>query len=201
MITIEPISKETMLVPIVGTAPLIMNNWSAKAKRKMLDSQQGRKTLKEVRNPEEEYEAAFYRTKDGYGIPAVAFKSAATSASRFFDKSVTKVGLRQFLYFKGVLSDKDPQALFPIEGEPRMREDMVTVGISGTNLRFRPEFLEWSTVLTVTYVTSSISQESVLSLIDASGLGVGVMEWRPEKGGDFGTFKIDPTRNVEIIKG
>lgn len=46
-------------------------------------------------------------------------------------------------------------------------------------------------------VTSSISFESVISLIEAGGIGVGVGEWRPEKRGDFGTYQIDSTRNIE----
>ena len=54
--------------------------------------------------------------------------------------------------------------------------------------------------LEVTYVQSILTRGSaVLSLIEAGGLGVGVGEWRPEKGGDFGTYAIDPTRKVEVI--
>jgi hypothetical protein len=80
-----------------------------------------------------------------------------------------------------------------------MREDVVRLGISGTDLRYRPEFAEWSAELEVIYIKSSLTQDSVLSLIDAGGMGVGVGEWRPEKKGDFGTFMIDPTRDVVIV--
>jgi hypothetical protein len=55
------------------------------------------------------------------------------------------------------------------------------------------------TVLVVTYVTSALTRGSVLSLIDAGGMGVGVGEWRPEKNGDFGTYRIDPDRPVEVV--
>jgi hypothetical protein len=40
----------------------------------------------------------------------------------------------------------------------------------------------------------------VLSLIDAGGLGSGVGDWRPEKSGDFGTYMVDPDREVEVIE-
>jgi hypothetical protein len=85
-----------------------------------------------------------------------------------------------------------------IEGEPIQREDVVRVGNGGTDLRYRPQFTEWSTTLEVTYVKSMLTRESVLSLIEAGGLGVGVGEWRPEKRGDMGTFIIDQTREVEV---
>jgi hypothetical protein len=54
--------------------------------------------------------------------------------------------------------------------------------------------------LEVSYVTSMLTRASVLSLIDAGGMGVGVGEWRPEKKGDFGTYQVDPDRQVEIVR-
>lgn len=200
-VAISRIDAETLEVPIIGTAPLIMHNWSEKAKRMMLDNMQGRRSPKEPKDPEAEYESAFYRTDEGgNGFPVLAFKAATVEASRFYGKTVTKVGLRQTLFFNGIYSKKCNQSLFAITGEARMREDVVRVGMSGTDLRYRPEFPEWSTVLTVTFVTSSLTRDSVLSLIDAGGLGTGVGEWRPEKDGDFGTYRIDPTREVKVIK-
>jgi hypothetical protein len=200
-VEISRIDAETMQVPILGTAPLIVHAWSEKAKREMLDKQQGRKTPKAIRDPQADYEAAFYRTKDGgYGFPVLAFKAATVEASRFYGKDVTKVGLRQTLFFTGEYSTSAGQSLVPITGEPHMRQDMVRLGISGTDLRYRPEFPEWSTMLTVTYVKSSLTRESVLSLIDAGGMGTGIGEWRPEKDGDFGTYRVDPTRDVQVVK-
>lgn len=198
-ISISRIDAERMLVPIVGTTPLIVHKFSEKAKRQMLDAQQGKKTPKVARDPEADYEAAFYRTANGYGFPTVAFKACTVGAARFFGRSVKMTELRAFLFFKGVISPNDPQPLSEIEGEPRMREDVVRLGISGTDLRYRPEFPEWRTVLDVTYVRSSLTKDSVLSLIDAGGMGIGVGEWRPEKKGDFGTFAIDSEREVQVM--
>lgn len=200
-IEINKIASETVSVPIVGTMPLIVHNFSEKSKRQMLDAQQGRKSPKQVRDPETEYNAAFYRTKDGYGFPVTAFKACTVGAARFYGKDVRMTELRQFMFFHGQLSEKDPQALIEIVGTPRMREDVVRLGgpSRSADLRYRPEFPEWSATLLVTYVTSSLSRASVLSLIDAGGMGIGIGEWRPEKRGEFGTFKIDPSRDVEVI--
>jgi hypothetical protein len=199
-VSISKIDTEHMLVPIVGTSPLIVHKFSEKAKRQMLDAQQGRKSPKVARDPEADYQAAFYRTKEGYGFPAVAFKACTIGAARFYGKDVKMTELRQFLFFKGIVSEKDPQSLVEIVGEPHMREDVVRLGMSGTDLRYRPEFTEWSATLEVIYIRSSLTSESVLSLIDAGGMGVGVGEWRPEKRGDYGTFQIDPTRDVVVTK-
>lgn len=205
-IVIDPIEQETLLIPIIGTAPLIVHRFSEKAKKQMLDNMQGVKNPKKNKDPEAEYQGAFYRFEEKgtrYGIPVISFKAATVEASRLYDKSVTKVGLRQFLFFSGELGH-DGQMLAEIEAinperDPHMREDVVRVGQGGTDLRYRPEWLEWRTTLQVTYIVSAMTQGSVLSLIDAAGLTVGVGEWRPEKSGVSGTYRIDTDRDVEIL--
>ncbi len=197
-IAIDKIAAETLQVPILGTTPLIVHRFSEKAKRQMLDNMQGRKSPKEPKDPQAEYEAAFYRMKDGSpGFPVIAFKAATIGAARFYG-GITMTALKQFLFMRGEVGD-DGRSFARIEGEPRMREDVVKLGRNGSDLRYRPEFPEWSTTLEVTYVTSALTRGSVLSLIDAGGMGVGVGEWRPEKDGDFGTYRVDPSRNVEVI--
>lgn len=197
-IEINKIGTETLRVPIEGLAPLVVHKFSEKAKRQMLDNMQGKKSPKEPKNPEAEYQAAFYRLQDGgYGFPALAFKAATVGGARFYS-GVTMTALKQFLFFKGELGD-DGRALVRIEGDPIRREDVVTVGRGGSDLRYRPQFIPWSAWLDVTYVTSALTQGSVVSLIEAGGMGVGVGEWRPERDGDFGTYRVDPNREIEII--
>lgn len=196
---IESIKVERLHIPIVGTAPLIVHAWSHKAKRQMLDAQQGRKTVKEHRDPQADYESSLYRTETGFGFPVLAFKAATVGAARFFGKAVRMTEIRQFVFFQGVPSADKTQLLTPITGEPRMREDMVRVGM-GTDLRYRGEFLDWTAVLDVTYVTSALDRASVVSLIEAGGLGVGVGEWRPEKNGQNGTYAVDTTRDIEVVR-
>lgn len=200
-IHIAKIDSERIRVPIIGTTPLIVHNFSQKAKQQMLDAQQGRKTPKVARDPEAEYEAAFYRLHDGYGFPVTAFKAATVGAARFYGKDINMTQLRQFMFFHGEMSDRDPQQLVPIVGEPKMREDVVRLGgpSRSADLRYRPEFRDWSTVLEVTYVKSSLTRDSVLSLIDAGGMGIGVGEWRPEKRGEYGCYAVDVDRTIEVV--
>lgn len=202
-VQLDKIDVETIHVPIIGTSPLIVHNFSEKSKRQMLESQQGKKKVKQVRDPVADYQAAFYRIHDEggadrYGFPVTAFKAATTGAARFYDKSVSMTALRQFLFMRGILTKADPQMLVEIFGKPEMREDVVRLsGPSRTaDLRYRPMFPEWRCTLTVTYVRSSIDRGSVLSLIDAGGMGIGVGEWRPEKRGEFGTYMVDPSREI-----
>lgn len=198
-VNIDRIPAETLRVPILGTTPLIVHRFSEKSKRMMLDNMQGKKTPKQTKDPQAEYEASLYLIKEGdYGFPTLAFKAATVGGARFYSQ-ITMTALRQSLFFHGEMG-QDGQQLCRLDGEPRMREDVVTVGRGGTDLRYRGEFSEWSTSLEITYVSSMVTRESVLSLIDAGGMGVGVGEWRPEKNGEFGTYRIDPTRDVEVVR-
>lgn len=204
-LVITPLAVEHISVPIRGTTPLIMHNFSEKSKRQMLEAQRGVKKQKTIRDPEADYQGSFYRIapekKDGpdrYGFPVLGFKASTVSAARFYDKSISMTMLRQLIFFSGLRTEADPQELVEIHGTPHMREDVTRVGMGTADLRYRAEFEQWTATLYIKYIASSISQDSVLSLVNAGGFGVGVGEWRPEKSGSFGQYEVDPTRAVEV---
>lgn len=62
VITIQPVEKITAEITIVGESPLIVHAWSEKAKREILDSQQGKSKGKKkaVRNPVEDFIRSMY---------------------------------------------------------------------------------------------------------------------------------------------
>lgn len=200
-VRITGISTEQVLIHVVGMTPLIVHNFSAKSRQQMLDAMQGKKSPATKKDPDAEYRDAFYRmANDEPGFPAIGFKACTVGAARFYGKDVKMTELRQFMFFKGLLSPNDPMPLFRIYGEPEMREDTVRVGMGKADLRYRPMFREWSATLDVTYVTSQLDLDSLVSLVNAGGMGVGVGEWRPEKRGEFGTFTVDIDREIEIIR-
>lgn len=204
---LDRIPSETIIVPIVGTSPLVVHRFSEKAKREMLDRMQGRKKPKQVRNPEEDFKEASYRLgKDGYGFPAIGLKAATVSAARFYPRgSITMTALKQFMFFHGELG-ADNLMLCRIDKPegvtgvwPRMREDVVKLATNVSDLRYRPEFWPWAMKVKITYVSSALTRGSILSLLDAGGMGVGIGEWRVERGGDLGCFRVDTEREVEVI--
>jgi hypothetical protein len=67
---------------------------------------------------------------------------------------------------------------------------MVKVG-QATILRTRPIFHGWSCKTTITFDPSVINNESVLQAASDAGRLVGLCDWRPEKGGNFGRFRVE----------
>jgi hypothetical protein len=171
-------------VRIVGMSELVMHAWSEKAKKAMLDKQMGKAAQKrEVKNPKEDYEQAFYRLPDGRPcFPSVAFKAAIVSAARQVD-GLPMTFLRGALHIDG--------EFVPIEGEPRMREDTVRVGNGTADLRYRPGFPTWSATLPIRLNRRALTIEQLLSLINQAGFSVGVGEFRPEKDGAWGMFRVE----------
>lgn len=191
-VEIKQIQKRTLTFGIKGTSPLIMHQWSEKAKLMMRSKQQGSSSAKnrDVRKPDEEAKAATYLTEDGQiGIPGMAFKSSLITAAHK-DIGLEKTLVRKSLF---LLCD-DPGNVIPIQcSKPIVREDTVRVGAGSADLRYRPEFRDWSCLIKIQVDGQLLQERDVLSLVDRAGFGVGICEWRPEKGGEFGRFELDTT--------
>lgn len=183
-VIVPPIEIKRLLITIVGDSPLIMHAWSDKAKQEMLDKQMGKaRAKKEPKDPQRDYEEAFYRLPDGRpGFPTIAFKAAAVAAARQVE-GLTMTFLRGAFHITGELA--------VIEGEPQMREDTVRIGMGTADLRYRPEFKEWKTVLDVRLNSRAMTIEQLIHLINQAGFSVGIGEWRPEKDGQYGMFHVE----------
>lgn len=194
-VQLSEINRRRLTLTIRGTTPLIQHKWDEKAKRQMREKHAGKKTKsRDVRDPEAECGAATHVTADGqYGIPAGALRAAIIGAAHK-DLGIEKTLVRKALF---VLCD-DKENTLPIEAEPPvMREDVVRVGQGSTDLRYRPEFSSWSCTFTIEYNAILLTVEAILSLLDWAGFGVGLLEMRPEKGGEFGRFEVDRSMPIE----
>lgn len=180
----------TAIIPIQGKTPLIPHKWSEKARRMMLDKQQGKAVAKkEPKSPEKEAHDATYWLADGRpGMPATAFKSAIADAARHFD-GLAIVTVKQSIFVNGEGVDQ----LVAIDGEITMREDMPRNATGVADLRYRNQLFPWSAELEIEYIASQLTVDAVLALVDAAGNG-GVGDWRPSapksKSGTFGRWHV-----------
>ena len=194
-VAIELPKMNTQLIDItlVGDSPLISHRWSEKAKKEILDKQQKKaKPKKEAKDPEQDFKESLYVHPDGgYGFPAVAFKAAAVTACTSVS-GVTKVAARQAFMVPG--------ELIKIEGSlPRMREDMVRIGMGTADIRYRGEFFPWWCTVSVSFNANVISAEQVAHLFNLAGFGVGVGEWRPERDGQYGRFHVATAEEMRAL--
>lgn len=198
-VVLEKMDVRTFDVILRGLSPLIVHKFSEKAK-KQIEDKQAKKAVKgkEKREPKLEYLAACYvmpgseAGKEGcvYAIKAAAFKCAAVGACRYIDMTMQ--------FAKGAFFiEAEADGLIPLKfsgTHPRMHEDAVRIGQGGTlDLRYRPEFAEWSVAVKVRYNATAISAEQIINLLNYAGFHSGVGELRPEKGnggGQNGLFEV-----------
>lgn len=219
VIEIKPVEEVMVKVRIVGDSPLIVHKWSEKAKKEMLDSQQGKKAgkKKDPKDPVKDFiDAAYWiegepavdeKTEEGFekavrngarfGFPAVAVKKAAVSAAYRNGWSKDKVSVQSSFFIDTVDGE-----LIEICGDaPVMREDMVRVGMGTADLRYRPEFKNWYSDITIRYNKNGIySLDKIINMINLGGYACGLGENRVEKGGLNGKFHID-TAYTSTIEG
>lgn len=194
-VKLPPIQKRKVTLRIVGTSPLIQHAWDEKAKSMMRDKHAGKKTkTREIRDPKGEGERAAYRTESGkYGIPAMAIKSAMITAAHK-DIGVEKTLVKKAVFI--VCNDRNGVIQLDCD-EPEIREDTVRVGQGSTDLRYRPYFFRWAVTISFVIDTGWLQVGDLCNLLDRAGFGVGVGEWRPEKGGEYGRFELDSSVAVK----
>ena len=190
-VVIGGVNIQRFNLTLVGTAPLISHKFSEKAIGKIEDKQQKKATKRvgrEVRNPESDFKESLYILEDGrYGFPLSAFKNAAVDACTFVDTQ-KKTKARGAFH----LIDQNGSGLTVIEGTPHMRKDMVRVGMGSADVRYRGEFpIGWKTTLSIQYNANAMSVDEIVQLFNTAGFGVGVGDWRPQKDGSYGMFKVE----------
>jgi hypothetical protein len=194
VIELKKLRLDRVEIVLLGVSPLIMHAWSQKAKEQMLAKQMKKATTGKVaKDPQRDFEESIYTDAAGLpAFPSVAFKAAAVDAAVAMD--FKKTNLRQSFHIEG--------EMVPILGDnPSPREDMVRVGMGTADIRYRAQFQQWGTILPVTINQGMLSVEQLVNLFDAAGFGIGVGEWRPQRDGQFGRFKIADAQEEKLIRG
>lgn len=185
-VDIPALHVKRVRVPIRGITPLVVNNWSEKAKQQMRDAQQGKaRAKKPPKDPQECFEAAKYiDPKTGRdSVRAAFFKAAMVGAGRFVE-GVNMTMLRMTVFVEG--------DYLPLEfASCSMDESMVRNANGVADIRYRPMYAEWRTDIVVQFYPTEVSLSEVLMLIREGGQRVGICEGRPEKSPSLGWGRFD----------
>lgn len=181
-------------VPIVGTAALICNQFSEDAKsalREKFEGAQINPNRSKKRNPQREFEQASYRLEeDGYGFPAGAIKDAMGDSVLVLKETMRDLGYTK-VFIKRVVRIPTRLLRLELEGEPEMVEDTIVNQMKGAVLVYRPYFWPWRAVVPIEFNKALIPYDHVLTILEYAGYHIGIGNWRPDRGGDYGTFTLD----------
>ncbi len=181
---------KTIEVEIRGTSPLLIHRFSedseqAKSSRRMKVSD---------RDPREEATKCCYIAPDGtyyfsaFSIPGAMGNAGANHKMRGSRKSLRFVvpsAVRVTSEAITILNGNGPAKTFEVDARP------VTIpATKGRIMRYRPRFDSWGAQFTLTLDDNSLSIEDAHALLVEAGTYIGIGDFRPEKRGPFGCFRV-----------
>ncbi len=133
------------------------------------------------------------RDKAKYGFPSQGIKASLSNGGRFVNMKMTEI--RGSMFVVG-----GPDGLIPLYGE--WKEFITSARANGKALirSVRPRFEPgWTMMLPFEWNPEAITLEELANLIEVSGFGVGIGNWRPELkgGGPYGRFRVKGVREVK----
>ena len=196
---LKPIVPKTISFWIRGTSPLIQHAWSEKGLRQMrMTAAERKKQPKVARDPDAEANAAMHKMEDGSpGFPMLAFKASLISAAHK-DLGIEKTLVKKSLFLPSAYYEKGLTGRLEAS-EPVIREDIVRIGQNQTDLRYRPEFDQWRVNVIVQIDSDLLNEQDLINLTNRAGFSVGIGEWRPEKGGEYGRFEFDTSEVMREV--
>ena len=195
LVTISAPDFRRIDLTLQGTAPLVINKFSAKAQAVMKATQEAGGAAKSKKTREaKDFEALFNGARhigqtfndDGNlieewdGIHAASFRNAAISACRAAGYVMTKAKLAIFVEADGWDRDDKTPLVKLTKGEPEMVISPCRNATGVIDLRPRPTYFPWEATLRIRYDAGMLQEEDIVNLIARVGLQVGIGEGRPD---------------------
>ena len=181
---------KTIRVEIRGVTPLLIHRFNEQA-------EQGKATRKMITgsaDPREEATKNAYIAKDGsyyfnaFSIPRSMSNAGANHKLKGSRKSLRFVvpsAVRMTTDAVTILNGKGPADHFEVDARP------VTIpATKGRVMRYRPRFDQWGAEFTLQINDDLLAVETAHQLLNEAGLSIGIGDFRPEKAGPFGTFRV-----------
>lgn len=213
-VKLPEIDFKTVEITLYGTSPLVTHPFPLKAMKQIEDKQMGvaKTTRHDIRQPWKDLgESLYWLTEPpaefteesittamnegavfGFHVGGVKDSAISAAVRRGLIKNAPMarglfriLGTKQdYLYKKNCLAIKSTQP-------PVMRKDCLSTFSSGADMRYRPQFDEWSIDVTIEYDAGAITLEQLLMWFKLGGFACGLGENRAEKGEGWGSYTIE----------
>jgi hypothetical protein len=167
----------------------LMNHFSNKAICQMLEKMVGISKPKEQKDLTKSYLDSHYRNiNDDLVVPCRIIKAAIVEGAISTGKAVSKAELKRDLRVIGFTAPITlPKGVKSTTMDVRLVRNMTGV----PDVRARALIPEGSTVDFVVQFPTTLSPDKVIAALEGAGQSIGIFDFRPEKGGDQGTFEVE----------
>jgi len=190
----------TIEFQIEGTAPLVVNRFSAKAMEQMRATQEAGSTAKSrkvraAKNFEQLYEDAKHVSMEGWeGFAASSMRNAGISACRACGYVMTRAKLAFSVIADGVDRVDYTPLIRLTHGTAVQWEAPVRNATGVIDIRSRPMYPEWGAKVRIQFDSGMFTETDVANLIVRVGMQVGIGAGRPDSkdsaGLGFGLFRL-----------
>lgn len=201
-LTIPEPNFEIVRCRIVGSAQLVQNKFSAKARDQIRATQEAGSTGKKgMKRSPKDFEAAFqdaqHRSVEGWhGIPCAAFRNSMIDACRLVGFAMTRCKQAIFVLPDGEDRDEGTGLVRIIGDAPKSQIVPVRNASGVIDLRNLPCWKKWAADVTIRYDADILTRSDVVNLLMRAGIQCGVQEGRPNgkngNGMGQGTWDVDP---------
>ena len=181
---------KTIAVEIRGTSPLLIHRFGDEAEQ----SKSTRRVEVTTRDPRSEARKVAYIAADGtfyfsaFAIPNAMGNAGSNHKAKGTRKSLRYVvpsAVRMTTDTVTILNGAGPARDFEVDARP------VTIpATKGRIMRYRPRFDCWGARFDLVINDELLSVEMAQQLLTEAGLQIGIGDFRPEKRGPFGTFRV-----------
>lgn len=196
-VLISPPDFRVVNVLVRGTAPLVIERFSVKAAlmAKMTEGATAKnKKNRAARDFDKDANEARHISEEGWdGFSASGLRCACISACRLVGFQMTKAKLSVFVVADG-LDVNEGVPLVRIYGERDSFTAHTRNATGVIDIRSRPRWKRWASVLRVKFDAGQFSASDVINLIARAGQQVGIGAGRPDSkdsaGAGWGTFEV-----------
>jgi len=179
-------------VGITGVTPLLVNRFHEEAQE---SATSGIRTRKEHLGPKEDAELKLYRNEHSEPyFPSENLRQSMISAA-----ARSKIGRRSAQSDAAAALYLEPYCL-PILGEWEVDARPVVIRATGGRIvRYRPIFKDWSLRVRVNVDTDLLPLGLARKILDDAGNYVGIGDFRPQRKGPYGRFRVDGWNELDEV--
>jgi hypothetical protein len=190
-------NMKTIEVEIRGNTPLLIHKFAEQAEQ----GKATRRVMVDSMNPRDEATKNAYIAQDGtyyfnaFSIPATMANAGVNHKMRGSRKTL------KFVVPSAVRIDTDTITILGEDGKPAGNFEVdgrpVTIpATKGRVMRYRPRFDKWGAKFRLILNDQMLSSEDAHRLLNEAGESMGIGDFRPEKRGPFGTFRVTSFKEV-----
>jgi hypothetical protein len=189
---------KTYKATIAGTSALLQHRFTEAAQ----NQKQTRNALVTEQSPREQAQACAYQLPNGtYYLPGAAIARLLREAGgghklRGTRKSAKYVVPAAVLVTEDTITVLDGDAETPASNFEVDSRPVTIPATKGRIMRHRPRFDSWAATFSIRINEDILPQDFVHRLLVEGGQQLGVGDFRPEKGGPFGTFNVIEWRAI-----